>query len=73
MHLDESLEGIERHADGADRVGYGRQRNRRALERTARGLPVQRLVRPNFSSTMIASRLGPAQPRGITWNGAAPG
>lgn len=26
---------------------------------------------PNFSNTIIASRLGPAQPRATTWNGAA--
>ena len=44
MGLDEALEGIERHADGAYGVGHGGQRDRRALERIALGLPVQRLV-----------------------------
>jgi hypothetical protein len=44
MGVDEAAEGIEHRADGADRVGHGRLRDRRALERIALGLPVQRLV-----------------------------
>ena len=42
--LDEPSQRIEGCADGADRVGHGRQRDRRALERVTLGLPVQRLM-----------------------------
>jgi hypothetical protein len=44
MGLDQAPEGIERRADGAYRVGHGGQCDRRALQRIALRLPVQRLV-----------------------------
>ena len=44
MGLDEAPQRVERCADGADGVGHGRQGDRRALERIAFGLTVQRLV-----------------------------
>jgi hypothetical protein len=44
MGLEEAAEGVEHRADRANRVGHGRQRDRRAFERIAFGLPVQRLV-----------------------------
>ena len=44
MRLDEATKGVERCADGAHRVGHGRERDRRALERIAVGLPVEGLV-----------------------------
>ena len=44
MRLDKTPQRIERGADGADRVGHGRQRDRRAFERIALGLAVQRLM-----------------------------
>ncbi len=44
MGLDEATEGIERRADGANRVGHRRQRDWRALQRIALGLAVQRLM-----------------------------
>ena len=70
MGLDEAAEGVEHRADGADRIGHSRKCDRRALERIALGLPVQRLVLPNFSNTIMASRLGPAHPLATAWNGA---
>ena len=42
--LDKASQRIKRRADGADRVGHGRQRDRRALERVALGLTVQWLM-----------------------------
>ena len=42
--LDQAPERIERRRDRAHRVGHGGERDRRALERIALGLPVQRLV-----------------------------
>ena len=57
-----------RHAHG---ITHGGQRDRRALERVALGLPVQRhQVLAELFDTIIASRLGPAQAHGIAWNGA---
>ena len=44
MGLDQATQRIERRADGAHRVGHGRQRDRRAFERIALGLTVQRLM-----------------------------
>ena len=42
--FDEAPKRIERCGDRADRVGQGGERDRRAFERVAVGLPVQRLV-----------------------------
>ncbi len=44
MRLDQTPQRIERRADRADGVGHGRQGNRRAFERIALGLTVQRLM-----------------------------
>ena len=44
MHLDETPEGIEGRANGAYGVRHGPKGDRRALERVALRLPVQRLV-----------------------------
>ena len=44
MGLDQAPKRIERRRDRADGVGHGGERDRRALERVALGLPVQRLV-----------------------------
>jgi len=44
MGLDEAPKRIKRHRNRAHGVGHGGQRDRRALERVALGLPVQRLV-----------------------------
>ena len=70
MSLDEAPEGIERRRDRAHRVGHGGQRDRRALERIALPCQLRGWCWPKFSNTIIASRLGPAQALGITWNGA---
>ena len=44
MGLDQAPKRIERHRNRAHGVDHGGQRDRRALERVALGLPVQRLV-----------------------------
>ena len=44
MGLDQAPKRIERRRDRANGVGHGGERDRRALERVALGLPVQRLV-----------------------------
>jgi hypothetical protein len=44
MGFEEATEWIERHADRAHCIGHRRQRDRRALQRIALGLAVQRLV-----------------------------
>ncbi len=44
MRLDQTPQRIERRADRADGVGHGRQGNRRAFERIALGLTVQRMM-----------------------------
>jgi hypothetical protein len=41
-----------------------------ALAGKAVALPVQRLMLTEFAERIIASRFGPAKPRGVTWNGA---
>ena len=73
MGLDQAPEGIERRGNRAHGIDHGGEGDRRALERIAVGLPVQRLVLAELSNTIIASRLGPAHPLGTTWNAPAPG
>ena len=55
---------------GADQVGQGRHAELDALAGVALAQPVQRLVLAELLDRIIASRFGPAQPRGVAWNGA---
>ena len=62
MRLDETPQRLERHTDGADRAGHGRQRDRRALKRIALGLAVQRLMLAELLEHDHREQLGPPIP-----------
>jgi len=55
---------------GAHLVREGGQAQRHALPGVALGLAVQRLVLAELFEQQHGRKLGPAQPRGVTWNGA---
>jgi len=63
----------ERHRAGADTVGQRRSVDRNSLAGEGVALPVQRFSgwwSMNFDTSTLASRFGPAKPRGIGWDGA---
>ena len=71
MSLDQLMDRGERHTGMTDQIGESRQAQIDALARNALGLAVQRLMLASYlSKATIAIRLGPAHPRGMTWNGA---
>ena len=72
MRRDPVVQRPQRHRAGAHLVGQGRQAEIDTFARVAIPLAVELSgwCWPYFSKTIIASRFGPAQPRGVAWNGA---
>jgi hypothetical protein len=66
VRLDQLVERRQDGRAGADMIGHGRDRELDPLAGILLALPVERL----FSTSIIASRLGPAKPRAMAWNGA---
>jgi hypothetical protein len=68
--FDQSINRLQGYRTGTDLIGQRRQAQIDAFPPVALALPVQGLCWPNFSNKIIASSCGPANPRGVTWNGA---
>jgi hypothetical protein len=83
MRPDQRVHRLERDCAGPHLVGQGGKAELDALAGVALGLPVERLMLAgspsgstrwrldgSLSNRIVASRFGPAQPRGVGWNGA---
>ena len=70
MSLDRLNNRIERDDEGTDPIGERRGIYLYTLTGIGITLTVQRLMQRNFETSTIASRLGPAKPRGIGCEGA---
>jgi len=84
MGADQLVDGLQRRRAGAHLIGQGRETELDAFAGEAICLPVQGLMlsarhcpRTNgghgsLSKRMVASRFGPAQPRGVAWSEGDP-
>ncbi len=70
MRFDQTMKWLQRRGTCSDLIGQCRQADVDALAGIAFALAIERLVLANFSNRIIASRFGPAKPRGVTWKGA---
>ena len=69
--LDQCMKRLQGRRAGADLVGQRRHAQIDAFAPVAFAPAVQRLMLAELlSNRIMASRFGPAKPRGVTWNGA---
>src|SRR3954451_23978497 len=67
---DQFIDGAQQRRAAADLVCQRRQAQVHALAGITLRLPIERLMLSVLLEHIMASRLGPAKPRGSTWKGA---